>query len=358
MNKLKRLRYIALFVLITVLITSLSTLLTACGETDNNGQDENNQESNTSQVIDEQTDRLFNFINKVTSYAINRETNGCHIEIHTSYLQDKLDDNATFIFIDDNESMGVGDNSIIIVMFESAGIAEKWQPSIRDYIIEDNMLFNNLPDSTLIDNQIIFEYKTGNYSELKNTTPHTSSIFDKAKSFISSSINTNSRGKSTYVLNFDGQIEFNSFMSQSFVGGNCVNLYYLTKAKIGSDSSLLEYATDDSYMGKFDDGYYYTAYKAKPGIYFKEYDDGYEVSNFFYDTETVSAEIPGIYNGKPVISIADSVFNGCTALTSITFQGTKAQWNVIKKGDYWNYGTGTFTIHCTDGDLDKDGNEI
>ena len=51
--------------------------------------------------------------------------------------------------------------------------------------------------------------------------------------------------------------------------------------------------------------------------------------------------------------IADYAFHYCTSLTSITFKGTKAQWNAISKSDYWNAYTGSYTIHCTDGDISK-----
>ena len=51
--------------------------------------------------------------------------------------------------------------------------------------------------------------------------------------------------------------------------------------------------------------------------------------------------------------IGASAFNICTGLTSITYQGTKAQWNAISKESNWNSNTGIYTIHCTDGDLTK-----
>lgn len=54
-----------------------------------------------------------------------------------------------------------------------------------------------------------------------------------------------------------------------------------------------------------------------------------------------------------VTSIGKEAFNNCTILTSITFKGTKAQWNAISKEPYWNYNTGNYTIHCTDGDIPK-----
>ena len=62
-------------------------------------------------------------------------------------------------------------------------------------------------------------------------------------------------------------------------------------------------------------------------------------------------------------------FFHCQDLEDIYYEGTKEQWNLIPKDAGWNghiphiiNGDDTrvlhFTVHCTDGDLDKDGNEI
>lgn len=59
-----------------------------------------------------------------------------------------------------------------------------------------------------------------------------------------------------------------------------------------------------------------------------------------------------------VTSIDDSAFSDCFDLTSINYKGTMEQWKAISKSNYWNWKTGDFTIQCTDGKLDKDGNEI
>ena len=61
-------------------------------------------------------------------------------------------------------------------------------------------------------------------------------------------------------------------------------------------------------------------------------------------------------NGVEII--CDYAFWGCRALTTITFNGTKAQWHAIEKGSDWNGSTGNYTVHCSDGKLDKYGNEI
>lgn len=54
-----------------------------------------------------------------------------------------------------------------------------------------------------------------------------------------------------------------------------------------------------------------------------------------------------------VTKIDDYAFDGCVNLTDITFNGTIAQWNAIEKNDYWDAYMGDYTVHCTDGDIDK-----
>ena len=56
--------------------------------------------------------------------------------------------------------------------------------------------------------------------------------------------------------------------------------------------------------------------------------------------------------------IGNGAFDGCRKLNKIYFQGTKAEWKAIEKEPDWNNWTGDFTVICTDGKLDKDGNEI
>ena len=59
-----------------------------------------------------------------------------------------------------------------------------------------------------------------------------------------------------------------------------------------------------------------------------------------------------------VTSIGEWAFYNCSGLTSVKFNGTAAQWRAISKGSYWSDSTGDFTITCTDGVLDKSGNQI
>lgn len=59
-----------------------------------------------------------------------------------------------------------------------------------------------------------------------------------------------------------------------------------------------------------------------------------------------------------VTSINNNAFDGCSRLTSITFNGAKAQWLAISKGSNWNANMSNYIIHCSDGNLDKNGYEI
>ena len=52
-----------------------------------------------------------------------------------------------------------------------------------------------------------------------------------------------------------------------------------------------------------------------------------------------------------VTSIENYAFGSCFLLTSITYNGTKAQWNAIEKDDGWDDGMSKYVVHCTDGDI-------
>ena len=54
-----------------------------------------------------------------------------------------------------------------------------------------------------------------------------------------------------------------------------------------------------------------------------------------------------------ITSIDSAAFWGCHSLESITFEGTIAQWDAVYKDDSWDTYAGSYTIHCTDGDITK-----
>ena len=62
--------------------------------------------------------------------------------------------------------------------------------------------------------------------------------------------------------------------------------------------------------------------------------------------------------GIPTGSLTDQrIFDFCDNLTTINYTGTKAQWNAIDKGRYWNttgFGNDKIpatVVHCTDGNV-------
>ena len=56
--------------------------------------------------------------------------------------------------------------------------------------------------------------------------------------------------------------------------------------------------------------------------------------------------------GKNMKNIDDFAFTGCNAITDINYNGTKSQWNAIKKDSWISY-SAKYTVHCTDGDIAK-----
>lgn len=67
----------------------------------------------------------------------------------------------------------------------------------------------------------------------------------------------------------------------------------------------------------------------------------------------VCEEITSITISDSVTSIGDCALCSCSSLTNIIFKGTKERWNAIKKIREWDYGTGNYVVHCTDGDIAK-----
>ena len=54
-----------------------------------------------------------------------------------------------------------------------------------------------------------------------------------------------------------------------------------------------------------------------------------------------------------VHSIGSFAFYHCSSLETIEYQGTIAEWHEIAKGIAWDSHTGNYTIHCTDGNIQK-----
>lgn len=71
------------------------------------------------------------------------------------------------------------------------------------------------------------------------------------------------------------------------------------------------------------------------------------------DTCSGCATLESVTLSVEVTGLGQSVFSGCTALTDITYGGTKADWVALDKTDGWDTDTGDYVVHCTDGDITK-----
>lgn len=78
-------------------------------------------------------------------------------------------------------------------------------------------------------------------------------------------------------------------------------------------------------------------------------DEEYYVVSGIGECTDAHLVIPRTYNDLPVTSIRSSAFSGCTGLTSVTFEGTMAEWNAITKGYVWYWNSPLRYVECSDG---------
>lgn len=64
-------------------------------------------------------------------------------------------------------------------------------------------------------------------------------------------------------------------------------------------------------------------------------------------------ELKTVYIGSSIDKLEYGVFKNCKNLTDIYFNGTIQEWINIYKVDDWNFNTGNYIVHCTDGDIEK-----
>lgn len=259
---------------------------------------------------------------------------------------------------------------------------------------------------------VIYASSQSLYNSIFSTTTNPeitpSKLYTEAKNDF---FNLMSQNEQTYFTTWEESLNYVQITRYPIVG-NCLETHFFAQAdlinpneldKIMTDVGVIY--TDDSYA-KFENDIFYAHIKHKAqGFTFDENGSSYTITGYYYDSvEGKNAIIPSEYNGASVTKIGDEAFSNCIGLTSVTipnsvtiigngafsnctgltsvtipnsitniegwifmnsnklisiiFQGTKAQWKAIAKSEYWNDEAEDFVIHCTDGDLDKDGNEI
>ena len=87
----------------------------------------------------------------------------------------------------------------------------------------------------------------------------------------------------------------------------------------------------------------------------KNYDDilsimlSHGVTNIKADASKNFKDLECVIIPDSVTSIGSLAFTYCGGLTSVTFEGTVAEWNAIEKGSGWKYNCPFTKVVCSDG---------
>lgn len=373
-----------LVAILLCLVLIFSTLaFVACGENDDDAGN-NNQNDADSAELDPFIENILGYLlTKSSDYAnvalsgmiysethtISIEENGCLGSSTATLYNDKRDDGIEFsiYFFKNNEKA-----------------ASYFAGLDSEYKTENNVIIDG--------NMIIEQTEEGLYDSIKQSTIPIGVLSDNALAFIRSNFNINIPNNLNLISfefvteNYRESIAFSTY--REFKIGNCSEecsylknftdaLEYVSSIRDNFTNNLY---TAESYIKDEQNEVFFFA-KFKPGFVFEETDGGYAIDGYYYDTESGrNAVIPDTYNEKPVIkinnnafvddnilsitipnsvtTITSGAFINCRNLTNITYQGTKEQWKAISFGDHCFPYMGNVTVHCDDGYLDKDGNEI
>ena len=96
------------------------------------------------------------------------------------------------------------------------------------------------------------------------------------------------------------------------------------------------------------------------------YNYGYQASIIPSYTFNECSSLTSVTIPQNYIGIDEGAFFNCTSLRDIYFQGSMAAWEATHKDETeydpitgeitqyaWDYGTGDYVVHCTDGDIYK-----
>ncbi len=67
-----------------------------------------------------------------------------------------------------------------------------------------------------------------------------------------------------------------------------------------------------------------------------------------YKYALLGSDVTSVTIAKTVTELGNAVFKNCDDLVTITYGGTKAEWEALKKGTDWDLNTGVYTVVCTD----------
>ena len=87
--------------------------------------------------------------------------------------------------------------------------------------------------------------------------------------------------------------------------------------------------------------------------WYTELDFTYRVERIGYAAFSGCSNITSVTIPDTIEVIEEYAFSRCVNLTSIYYNGTMDEWNAINKGYDWDYGTGYYTVYCTDGAIEK-----
>lgn len=79
------------------------------------------------------------------------------------------------------------------------------------------------------------------------------------------------------------------------------------------------------------------------------FEEGSKLISIGQNAFTSCASLNSVTLPNTLKEIGFGIFQNCTSLTNITFNGSKAEWETIKKDYNWDYKSSLTTVTCTDG---------
>lgn len=172
-------------------------------------------------------------------------------------------------------------------------------------------------------------------------------------------------------INIPAAIKANKF-SKGVASGAFIGCSSLESITVSTDNKFYK-AVNNCLLVTYDSGVSYSLVAGCKTSVIPTNENVIEIDIYAFDTHTElkNIEIPDsvklikeqafdkcvgletVTIGKGVKNINSFAFGGCTRLADIYYKGTKEEWNSIQKKDAWDQNSGNYTVHCTDGDINK-----